>query len=213
MSTCTTAAGERSPPALLRACDCSVHRQPCYKHVTVAAKCGRFVINPATVAHRCSMVEIMASDEQPPDFFVSHFWAEPILDFLLCIERHSEARGLERLKAYQNGARTNNHAFYLGGRSPHYWVCRHPRRVGTLTPEPRARVTPMPAQPARPARLTRPPARCAGVRAREQPAQSGRRDCRRPLPDLLLPSDAPLAWYRLGGRRARRLLRADLVCV
>ena len=56
---------------------------------------AKYVIYPATLPDRCSVVELMASGEQPPDFFVSHYWAEPILEFFKCLLEHSWARGLE----------------------------------------------------------------------------------------------------------------------
>lgn len=34
--------------------------------------CCKYVITPATAIHRCSFVELMASGEQPPHYFVSH---------------------------------------------------------------------------------------------------------------------------------------------
>ena len=55
----------------------------------------KYVIRPATEEKQCAMVELMASGEQPPDFFVSHFWAEPILEFFKCLLEHSWARGFE----------------------------------------------------------------------------------------------------------------------
>ena len=56
--------------------------------------CNTYVILPATAEKECSMVELMASEEQPPDYFCSHYWAEPILDFLKCLFEHSLARCL-----------------------------------------------------------------------------------------------------------------------
>ena len=57
--------------------------------------CNTYVILPATAEKECSMVELMASEEQPPHYFVSHWWGEPIVDFLRCLRRHAEARRLE----------------------------------------------------------------------------------------------------------------------
>ena len=96
--------------------------------------CAKYVISPATAAQCCSMVELMASEEQPPDYFVSHFWAEPILDFLACLERHSETRRLEIESGFHNGAFRTPHPLYLG-RSPRYWVCAHANNQHDLTAE------------------------------------------------------------------------------
>ena len=65
--------------------------------------CNTYVILPATAEKECSMVELMASEEQPPHYFVSHWWGEPIVDFLRCLRRHAEARRLEYKVGWHNG--------------------------------------------------------------------------------------------------------------
>ena len=87
--------------------------------------CNKYVLGPATQSKKCSMVELMASKIQPPDYFVCHFWAEPILDFLNCLLEHSWARGLEEEGGFYEGRMMKPHPLYLGGRSPRYWVCAH----------------------------------------------------------------------------------------
>ena len=77
----------------------------------------------------------MASEEQLPDFFVSHFWAESIIDFLKCLLVHSWARGLESKKGCHNGNELEPHPLYLGGRSPRYWVCAHANNQHKLASE------------------------------------------------------------------------------
>ena len=52
----------------------------------------KYLIKPVTVARRCSLVEVLAAGPQPPDWFVSHFWGEPIKEFVACIKRHSADR-------------------------------------------------------------------------------------------------------------------------
>ena len=46
-------------------------------HAVNLYDCAKYVISPATAAQCCSMVELMANEEQPPDFFVSHFCESP----------------------------------------------------------------------------------------------------------------------------------------
>jgi len=53
------------------------------------------VILPATYGHmlpdgqtKPSYVQLVADRAQPPDYFASHFWAEPVQDFLACIAQH-----------------------------------------------------------------------------------------------------------------------------
>ena len=100
----------------------------------------KYVIRPATEEKECAMVELMASGEQPPDFFVSHYWAEPILEFFKCLLEHSWARGFESKSGYHNGEEVNGrngnvHPLYLGGRPPHYWVCAYANNQWTLASE------------------------------------------------------------------------------
>ena len=115
------------------------------EEVTLYA-CNTYVILPATAEKECSMVELMASEEQPPHYFVSHWWGEPIVDFLRCLRRHAEARRLEYKGGYHDGeyydpekekepfypfnpipeSRRRPHPCYVGeGVSPRYWVCAH----------------------------------------------------------------------------------------
>jgi len=64
------------------------------------------VIKPATYDKQCSMVELIATEEQAPEYFVSHWWGEPVVEFLACLEQHAKDRGL--------------HPDYAA-----YWVCAY----------------------------------------------------------------------------------------
>ena len=55
------------------------------------------VIMPATATRRCSFVEFIAKQDQLPLWFVSHWWGEPVRDFLRCLERHIKDRLLSDL--------------------------------------------------------------------------------------------------------------------
>lgn len=101
------------------------------------------VILPATSTRGCSLVELMAIEEQPPDFYCTHYWGEPVLQFYQCLHQHSSDHGLETRKGFCNGdawglspeemqkakqylryeVHEEPHPLYLGGRSPRYWVC------------------------------------------------------------------------------------------
>jgi hypothetical protein len=48
----------------------------------------QYWIKPQTAARQCSMVELVADGAQPPRFFVSHWWGEPVKDFIACLEVH-----------------------------------------------------------------------------------------------------------------------------
>ena len=65
----------------------------------------------------------MASEEQPPDYFVSHTWGEPIVHMLACLRQHAKDRGLEDEEGFHEGEKVNPHPGYLGGRAPRYWIC------------------------------------------------------------------------------------------
>lgn len=61
------------------------------KDVTLYA-CNDYVIKPATCAERCSLVEFMATSQQLPKWFVSHWWGETIASFMACIHAHAKDR-------------------------------------------------------------------------------------------------------------------------
>jgi len=62
-------------------------------------------LRPVTQERQVSLVELIADGPQPPDWFVSHWWGEPVKDFIACLEQHAKDRG-------------------LGGRT-RYWVCAY----------------------------------------------------------------------------------------
>ena len=72
----------------------------------------KYVIRPATVAALCSLVELLATGPQPPLWFVSHWWGEPVRDFVACIVQHARDHGL--------------------GDDACYWVCAYANNQWTL---------------------------------------------------------------------------------
>ena len=47
----------------------------------------KYVIKPYTYKARKSFVECITSEARIPDYFVSHWWGEPVVDFIKCIEQ------------------------------------------------------------------------------------------------------------------------------
>ena len=108
------------------------------------------LILPATEGRQCSFVEIVANEAPPllsppylpasrvylctssaasslpqaqtPDYFISHWWGEPIVHFVACLQQHSKDRGLESKYGCHEGKWMETHPLYLGGRPAHYWV-------------------------------------------------------------------------------------------
>ena len=69
-----------------------------------------WVIKPFTAKAACSFVELVVDEgtvEQTPQWFISHWWGEPVRDFIAAAEAHAEARGVKESAAY--------------------WVCACPR--------------------------------------------------------------------------------------
>eukprot|EP00927_Polykrikos_kofoidii_P009998 TRINITY_DN14212_c0_g1_i1.p1 TRINITY_DN14212_c0_g1~~TRINITY_DN14212_c0_g1_i1.p1 ORF type:complete len:1172 (-),score=274.47 TRINITY_DN14212_c0_g1_i1:33-3548(-) len=58
------------------------------------------LILPATKADNCALVELFTGERQPPKNFVSHWWGEPVSDFIRCVEHHAELRGNSEQDAY-----------------------------------------------------------------------------------------------------------------
>ena len=98
-----------------------------------------YVIRPSTKARRCSMVERMATAEQPPDYFVSHWWGEHVLGFTKCLREHSRDRhppvfdwGPDLYYSAGDEPRTLPSAL---GRSTRYWVCAYANNQHNLAGE------------------------------------------------------------------------------
>eukprot|EP00434_Breviolum_minutum_P020137 symbB.v1.2.017757.t1/scaffold1389.1/size122275/6 len=65
-------------------------------------------IKPATEEKQCSYVELVASGPQLAQWFVSHWWGEPVVQFTACVEKHSHHRKLSPTVAYWVCAYANN---------------------------------------------------------------------------------------------------------
>eukprot|EP00931_Biecheleriopsis_adriatica_P008138 TRINITY_DN109368_c0_g1_i1.p1 TRINITY_DN109368_c0_g1~~TRINITY_DN109368_c0_g1_i1.p1 ORF type:complete len:800 (+),score=154.80 TRINITY_DN109368_c0_g1_i1:124-2523(+) len=65
-----------------------------------------YLIRPQTKPHGCSFVELVAAGPQSPLWFVSHWWGEPHLQFIRCLEAHALLRQLQERDAV-------------------YWVCAY----------------------------------------------------------------------------------------
>eukprot|EP00931_Biecheleriopsis_adriatica_P023252 TRINITY_DN14724_c0_g1_i1.p1 TRINITY_DN14724_c0_g1~~TRINITY_DN14724_c0_g1_i1.p1 ORF type:complete len:502 (+),score=101.79 TRINITY_DN14724_c0_g1_i1:37-1506(+) len=68
----------------------------------------KYFILPATGDEQCSYVELVAKGPQKPLYFVSHWWGEPVRDFVLCLEQHAEDHKLDEDTAYWVCAYANN---------------------------------------------------------------------------------------------------------
>ncbi|KAG8457171.1 hypothetical protein KFE25_004388 [Diacronema lutheri] len=77
---------------------------------------AKYAIQPLANSTGLSVVETLASGPQPPAWFVSHWWGEPVADFIKCLERHCKDRALGEATAY-------------------YWVCAYALRQSALGEE------------------------------------------------------------------------------
>ncbi|CAE8603749.1 unnamed protein product [Polarella glacialis] len=73
-------------------------------------------IKPATIERNCSMVELFSDSPCLPTNFCSHWWGEPLRDFVACIGRHCAVR-------------------QLCFRSTFYWICAYANRQHALSEE------------------------------------------------------------------------------
>jgi len=53
---------------------------------------NEWLIKPSTKSHNCAFVELVAATDQPPRWYTSHWWGEPVEDFVKCLELHAELR-------------------------------------------------------------------------------------------------------------------------
>jgi hypothetical protein len=60
-----------------------------------------YLLVPATAARQCSFVELIAAEgQQGPDWFVSHWWGEPVAQFIDCLASHARDRCLPPHSSY-----------------------------------------------------------------------------------------------------------------
>ena len=77
---------------------------------------NKFVILPFTVRRRCAFVEMVARAAQSPRWFVSHWWGEPAVDFVACLEQHAQDYGRDKTGRAMKGGVTD--------KTP-CWVCAY----------------------------------------------------------------------------------------
>ena len=73
----------------------------------------KYLVNPKTAMKNCSYVELIAPEAtrvQTPEWFVSHWWGEPVKDFIACLVEHARVRR-------------------LGDKEAVYWVSGLARRI------------------------------------------------------------------------------------
>ena len=78
---------------------------------------AKYIILPATVAQQCSFVELVAREAQSPHWFVSHWWGEPVFDFISCLEQHTKDNQSSWMGGMMGGG--------TGRTGTNYWVCAY----------------------------------------------------------------------------------------
>ena len=69
--------------------------QPLHKDRINLYDVVKYVVKPATEEHKCSYVELVApagTSSQRPKWFVSHWWGEPVKDFIKALKEHARVR-------------------------------------------------------------------------------------------------------------------------
>ena len=62
------------------------------------------IIIKRTTSKQCSYVELIAEGPQKPKWFVSHWWGEPVIAMIRCLEQHCRDHKLSEATSY-------------------YWIC------------------------------------------------------------------------------------------
>ena len=102
-------------------------KEPLHKDTVNLYAVADWIIKPFTAKATSSYVELVADEgtvEQIPKWFVSHWWGEPVLDFIKCTARHAQVRELGEGACYWVCAYANNQ-HELGkdiGSDPRDWV-------------------------------------------------------------------------------------------
>ena len=113
-------------------------------HVILPATHGRFLSDGAT---KPSFVELMADAPQPPIYFISHFWGEPVGDFITCLAQHTRDRmvgggdpGDITFSIHQREGMPRRPDTGCDGDATTYWVCAYANRqwhlAGDVTDDP-----------------------------------------------------------------------------
>lgn len=74
-----------------------------------------WLVKPATKDNSCAFVELLSAKPQMPKWFVSHWWGDHLVDFVKCIQRHSQIRQLPH--------------------SSPFWVCAYANRLHATSSE------------------------------------------------------------------------------
>jgi len=95
-------------------------------------------LTASTDPWECAFVEVLALEDQPPVWFVSHWWGEPIVHFAGCVRLHAEVR-LGSVKSRtpledQGGRMRHGYKMEADQDSP-YWVCAYANRQWSLSQE------------------------------------------------------------------------------
>ena len=77
------------------------------------------LVKPATAARRCSYVEFVAGGPQRARWFVSHWWGEPVEDFIKSVRRHAQDRQLG-----------GDAGYWVGGYATNQWTLDEARDIG-----------------------------------------------------------------------------------
>eukprot|EP00656_Telonema_subtile_P029751 TRINITY_DN32834_c0_g1_i2.p1 TRINITY_DN32834_c0_g1~~TRINITY_DN32834_c0_g1_i2.p1 ORF type:complete len:115 (-),score=10.88 TRINITY_DN32834_c0_g1_i2:89-433(-) len=59
---------------------------------------NRLIVKPATARHQCSLAELMTDRVScVPTWFISHWWGEPVYDFIRAVLLHTQTRHLTEM--------------------------------------------------------------------------------------------------------------------
>lgn len=66
-----------------------------------------WLVGPATAEKDCSLLELLTNQEQPPAFYLIHFWGDLVLNLIEAIRVHMQSRNVEETSAYWMGLFAN----------------------------------------------------------------------------------------------------------
>ena len=104
----------------------------CHKDTVSLYSVVKYLVKPETLERKCSYVELVAppgTEAQTPRWFVSHWWGEPVKDFIKAVEYHARQRfaprGELKSKYYGTYAKKPEHEIVgePADADATYWVC------------------------------------------------------------------------------------------
>ena len=98
---------------------------PCHMDTVNLYDVVKYLVKPETAEKKCSYVELVAppgTKAQTPKWFVSHWWGEPVKDFIMAVKEHARQRFAPRDDRHGNYGEPYGKPADVEAT---YWICAY----------------------------------------------------------------------------------------